>query len=96
MIRQEVFRRLHELCTKRVLDERIKGWADAYDRRGAGSTRVRARDIMGLYESAAPIPSEMPGPEMNQFLFELRELVAGSVTQKKGTLLGWSRDPSVP
>ncbi|MDZ4856161.1 MAG: hypothetical protein SGJ26_15105 [Nitrospirota bacterium] len=91
-IRQEVFRRLHELSTKRVLEERISGWNEAYEHRGTGSTRVRARDIMGLYESAAPVPNEMPGPDTNEFLFELRELVAESVLSNKGELLGWSRD----
>lgn len=91
-IRQEVFQRLHDLSTKRVLEERISGWAEAYERRGTGSTRVRARDIVGLYESAAPVPNEMPGPDTNEFLFELRELVAESVLKNKGELLGWQRD----
>lgn len=92
-IRQEVFRRLHDLASKRVHQERISAWAAAYDRRGTGSTRIRARDIIGLYESAAPVPNEMPGPDTNEFLFELRELVAESVSLNKGTLLGWSREP---
>lgn len=91
-IRQEVFRRLHDLSTKRLLEERISGWAEAYDRRGSGSTRVRARDIIELYESAAPVPNEMPGPDTNEFLFEVRELVAESVLENKGQLLGWSRE----
>jgi hypothetical protein len=92
-IRQEVFRLLHDLSTKRVLEERISGWSEAYERRGAGSTRVRARDIIGLYESAAPVPNEMPGPDANEFLFELRELVAEAISGNKGEVRGWTRDP---
>ena len=90
-IRQEVFRRLHDLSTRRLLEERLSGWVEAYDHRGTGSTKVRARDIVNLYESAAPIPNEMPGPDVNEFLFELRELVAESVLANQGELLGWTR-----
>lgn len=90
-IRQEVFKRLHDLSTRRLLDERISGWAEAYDRKGTGSTRLRARDIMGLYETAAPIPNETPGPDANEFLFEVRELVAESVEHANGIVKSWTR-----
>jgi len=60
--------------------------------RGTGSTRKRAKELLELYESAAPIPNEMPGPDSNEFLFELRELVAGSVEDGGGELRGWKRD----
>jgi hypothetical protein len=90
-IRQDVFRRLHSLSTRRILEERISGWTEAYEHSGSGSTRVRAKDIIKLYESAAPVPNEMPGPDANEFLFELRELVAESILDNKGELLGWTR-----
>jgi len=35
----------------------------------------------------------MPGPDTNEFLFELRELVAESVLANSGQLLGWTREP---
>ena len=88
-IRRQVFNRLHELSQKRLIEERLSGWAEAYGHRGAGSTRVRAREILVLYESAAPIPNEMPGPDANEFISEVRELVAKSVIDGGGKLLGW-------
>jgi hypothetical protein len=47
--------------------------------------------VGGLYESAAPIPNEMPGPDLNEFLFEIRELVAESIEECDGYLFGWKR-----
>jgi hypothetical protein len=93
-IKKNVFQRLHDLAHRRLIDERLNGWVEAYNHRGTGSTRVRARDLIGLYESAAPIPNEMPGPDANEFLFELRELVAESVVDGGGELLGWTRGAS--
>jgi len=91
-IKKNVFQRLHDLSHRRLIDERLSGWVEAYNHRGTGSTRVRARDVVGLYESAAPVPNEMPGPDANEFLFELRELVAESVIEGGGELRGWTRD----
>jgi len=91
-IKKEVFTRMHDLARTRVLEERISGWVEAYEHRGTGSTRVRARDMVTLYEEAAPVPNEMPGPDANEFLFELRELIAQSVIEGGGSLRGWVRD----
>lgn len=90
-IKKQVFTRLHELSKRRLIDERLSGWVEAYEHRGTGSTKVRAKDLVGLYESAAPVPNEMPGPDANEFLFELRELVAESVLEGGGELRGWTR-----
>ena len=90
-IKKEVFDRLHDLSRKRVLEERVSGWVEAYEHRGPGSTRIRAREMVTLYEEAAPVPNEMPGPDANEFLFELRELVVESVHSGGGILRGWSR-----
>ena len=92
-IKKEVFTQLHGLAKARVLDERITGWVEAYEHRGAGSTRVRAREVVTLYEEAAPVPNEMPDPAANEFLFELRELIADSVIKGGGSLRGWTRIP---
>lgn len=91
-IRREVNMRLHDLSRRRMIDEQLSGWIEAYAHSGTGSTRVRAKGLIGLYESAAPIPNEMPGPDANQFLFELRELVAQSVEDGGGDLRGWKRE----
>jgi len=92
-IRREVNKRLHDLSRRRMIDEQLSGWVEAYELKGTGSTRVRARDLVDLYETAAPIPNEMPGPDANEFLFELRELVAESVEDGGGELRGWKRQP---
>ena len=91
-IKKEVFTRLHDLSRRRILEERVRGWISAYEHRGVGSTRIRAREVVTIYEEAAPIPNEMPGPDANKFLFELRELIAGSVKATGGQLKGWAQE----
>lgn len=91
-IRREVNKRLHDLSRRRMIDERLSGWVKAYELKGTGSTFVRARELVGLYESAAPVPNDMPGPDANEFLFEIRELVAESVQEGGGQLRGWKRE----
>lgn len=90
-IKKEVFTRLHDMSRRRVLEERVREWISAYEHRGIGSTRIRARDVITIYEEAAPIPNEMPGPDANKFLFDLRELIADSVKMAGGQLRGWSQ-----
>ncbi len=91
-IKKQVFQRLHDLSTRRLLEERLSGWREAYhEHRGPGSTRTRARDIVTLYESAAPIPNEMPARDANEFLMEIRELVAESIEAESGRVIGWRR-----
>ena len=67
-------RRLLEVCTRRVWNERAVQWEDAFYERGTGSTFVRAK-IIGddIYKPAAPVPDATPSPDGNQFL---REIVA--------------------
>lgn len=95
-IRTEIHTRLHDLAKRRILDERFSGWVEAYEHRGTGSTFVRAREIVSIYQSAAPVPNEMPGPDSNEFLFEIRELVADSVAAGGGKLKGWTREDLLP
>jgi len=92
-IRREVNKRLHDLSRRRIIEEQLSGWVEAYELKGTGSTRVRAKELVGLYESAAPVPNEMPGPDANEFLFELRELVAKSIQDGGGDIRGWKREP---
>lgn len=91
-IKKQVFARLHELSNRRLIDERLSGWVEAYEHRGTGSTKIRAKDMVVLYESAAPVPNEMPGPDLNEFLLEVRELVAESIDECDGQLIGWKRE----
>jgi len=33
----------------------------------------------------------MPGPDLSEFVLEVRELVAESIKDERGDVLGWSR-----
>ena len=46
--------------------------------------------MVTLYEDAAPVPNEMPGPDANKFLFEIRALIADSIKASGGQIRGWS------
>ena len=80
-------RRLLALCTRRVWHERAVQWREAYDKRGNGSTFVRAR-IIGdeIYEPAAPIPDVTPSPDRNQFLREVIVEVEGAAQETRAIL----------
>ena len=94
-IRKQVYARLHDFSYRRLIDEQFSGWQEAYAHRGTGSTRVRAHDLNHLYESASPIPDEMPGPDATEFCSELQDLVVESIVEGGGYLNGWPR-PSLP
>lgn len=94
-IKRKVFDRLHGFSHRRLVDDRLNSWIEAYERKGRGSTSDRANDVGSLYESAAPIPNEMPGPDLNDFLFEIRKLVADSIEECDGVLYGWKREPEL-
>ena len=94
-IKKLVFDRLHDLSRRRLIDEQLSGWVEAYALKGTGSTKVRAKELVGLYESAAPVPNEMPAPDVNEFLTELREIVTESVEDGGGEVRGWSRPVEV-
>jgi hypothetical protein len=73
-VSQEVFSRLHQLAEDRLFRDRVNEWMEAYEHRGVGSTRLRARDIQGIYDVAAAVPSEIPTKESAEFLDRIREL----------------------
>lgn len=87
-IKTAVFDKLHDLARKRLLEEHLKEWIQAYDLRGKGSTFERANSIVGILEEAAPIPSEIPRARTRAFLDEVRRLVADAVESAGGKLRG--------
>lgn len=88
-IRQNVFTMLHDFSTARLVQGHIADWVKAYDHRGFGSTRLRAKDIRALYEVSAPVPSEMPGPDANVFMLDVRSLVRDAIRASGGSVVGW-------
>ncbi len=80
-------RRLLEVCTRRIWNERAVQWQEAYYKRGTGSTFVRAR-IIGddIYKPAAPVPDDTPSPDRNQFLHEIVEEVKQAAKETNAVL----------
>jgi hypothetical protein len=71
-----IARRMLDLATQRVWKERGREWQNAYDKRGRGSSYVRA-DVIGtqILEPAAPIPALIPSMVRNEFLREVADRV---------------------
>ena len=78
--KQAVFDRLAEAISSRVLDlvarrmrqDRVEEWQQAYSCRGLGSSFTRASIIENdIYDRAAPIPDVAPSPDRNTFLHEV-------------------------
>ena len=60
-------RRVVEACTRRERHERAAQWQDAHDKRGSGSTFVRAQFIGDeIYEPTTPVRDVEPSPDRNQ------------------------------
>lgn len=94
-IRQNVFTMLHDFSTARLVQGHIADWVKAYDYRGAGSTRLRAKDIRALYEVSAPVPIEMPGPDANAFMLDIRTLVRSAIKASGGSVVGWEAGEAI-
>lgn len=79
-ILDKVAAKLAELGKMRLFDDRIKDWVKAYyDHSGPGSTRGRARDIDGIYDSAAPTPTDKADENASKFVAAIRAIVKEAV-----------------
>lgn len=68
---------LLDLCKRRMTDDPIRSWQQAYGLSGRGSTFERARLIANdIYEQAAPVPRATPNANASEFLREVIEVVA--------------------
>lgn len=86
-VEREVFKLLHQFTSDRLFISKVSQWNHAYHaHRGAGSTVHRAYDIRDIYNSAAPIPGEIPTPDANQFLADVQQLVKKSIKEGGGKL----------
>ncbi len=65
-------RRMLNIANRRVWKDKGREWQSAYDKRGTGSTFVRAH-IIGeqIYDPAAPVPDVTPSRDRNEFLHEV-------------------------
>jgi hypothetical protein len=73
-VARETYSQLHVLLKERLFRELLAAWGGAYGHRGTGSTVTRARDIRGIYETAAPVPGGTPDPEASRFLDVIRNM----------------------
>ena len=87
-VAQEFYSRLHAFLGKRLLTEQISDWQSAYGYRGAGSTLLRARDIRGIYEVAAPVPGETPAKDANAFLDAVRDTFREAAEEAGAKVVG--------
>jgi len=70
----EVSKRLEEYVARRLREEHRNEWQVAYDKKGTGSARLRAREIRSINEDVAPVPDEVPAPLASKLLDDFREI----------------------
>lgn len=88
IIEREVFKLLDKFTSDRLFRNKISRWSHAYSaHRGPGSTVHRAYDIRDIYNEAAPIPGEVPSPDVNKFLLEIRQLVKDAIHSSGGKMV---------
>jgi hypothetical protein len=74
---------LSDLGKTRLFHDRIKEWRHAYHgHSGPGSTR--ARDIDGIYDAAAPTPTETADENASKFVAAIRAIVKEAVEAAGG------------
>lgn len=79
--------RLLELSSRRINQDRIGAWREAYQRRGVGSTFERARIIeTEVYQRGAPIPSPAASPDQNALINDVVAVV-DEVARQHGVTL---------
>ena len=83
-IRRTVSTEMHEFALRRLVEQHLAEWRDAYDLRGTGSTFVRARAIRGIYDEAAPVPDAVMPPPSKQFLADVRRIVTAAIDKSGG------------
>ena len=83
-IRRSVSAEMHNLALRRLVEQHLVKWREAYDFRGEGSTFRRAQTIRGIYDEAAPVPDTVMPPPSKQFLAEIRRLVISAIEESGG------------
>jgi hypothetical protein len=85
-IRQQVSAAIHDLARQRIADLHVPDWVGAYHHRGKGSTFVRSREVMDIYDAAAPIPGTIVDRIAVEFLREIRQLVRVAIEDNGGRI----------
>jgi len=85
-IRQEVFSRMFELVTRRLKDEQVTNWRQAYDYVGRGSATRRANLIDEIHHSAAPHMSAAMAEDARAFLANLYVILQDAIAVAGGQI----------
>ena len=85
-IRQQVYTELHSLAERRLVQNHLTDWRNAYDRRGKGSTLDRALGINSIYANGAPVVSTVMTATTAEFVHEMRLLVHRAILENGGRL----------
>ena len=85
-VQRSVFNHLYGYIQSIILETPNNRWQDAFDHRGAGSTKLRAHDIQAIYQKAAPIPGPAIDTISEKFLFDIRTLLQESIQEGGGEL----------
>jgi hypothetical protein len=74
------------LPTPEIADEHLMEWVAAHNRRGRGSSFVRARQVMDIYEAAAPIPGTVTDRTSLDFLRKIRGIMRKAIIDNGGEI----------
>jgi hypothetical protein len=85
LIRQDASAGFNGMARTRIADTHLTEWVMAYNHRGAGSTFDRAREVMNIYEAAAPIPGAVIDRVTVDFLRDVRGIVRKAVEDNGGS-----------
>ena len=90
-IRQNVYDRIHDLATRRLIDDHTPEWLIAFSYSGRGSSLERARQMEQIYEDAAPSVSSVMDRQAEMFLREVIEIVSNAIEEAGGSVLELER-----
>jgi len=85
-IRQQVATGMHTLAKTRIAVQHLAEWVDAFNRRGKRSGFERSRQVMNIYDAAAPIPGTLIDRITAEFLQEVRQLVREAIEGNGGRI----------
>ena len=85
-IRQQVAMGMHTLAKTRIAIQHLAEWVEAFNRRGKGSGFERSRQVMNIYDAAAPIPGTLIDKITAEFLQEVRQLVREAIEANGGRI----------
>ncbi len=83
-IRQAVFARMFELATRRLKDDQVGKWREAFDFVGRGSAAHRAALIDGIHHAAAPHMSAAMAEDAREFLANLYTILQEAIAEAGG------------